>query len=455
MTRRCIYCGTEKDLSKSDIIPDALTSAKIINPNVCRVAHNNKFSDMFENEVIEKLALITNELDVKSSKGNHYASYPASVIVDGTEYSTKMSTEAELFKQKIMRSIDGKSIIGPIDKIKNIKGASNGNVTEIDINQLEIEKKIVFDLSVFFGKSMYRLIAKIAFEWYCLNNSVTDKLSEFNPIINFITTGEGKNPVSIVRNEKIYHFFNQMMDMGSHTLISYVDEDASVNILVSLFGIAIYNVRLSDYVIHQCINNILFLTINVDAKRSYFRYSTLEEMEKEIKNSFYQMGEFNGLKIMCPQNFNDVTMTKKMMYYSCNFNKNELNCCNDMDDKLLALIRKQLDEVLNISALTVRGLKRFVKEHREAIDKGIVFNPFGTNKKAVFMFYLIFICGKTGKKIQSFEDLTSFVKNKFSGKQIAISDEICEEMKQEMEAVEEYAKIISQGAVIIENMKFD
>lgn len=132
-----------------------------------------------------------------------------------------------------------------------------------------------------------------------------------------------------------------------------------------------------------------------------------------------------------------------------------MNCCNDMDDKLLALIRKQLDEVLNISALTVRGLKRFVKEHREAIDKGIVFNPFGTNKKAIFMFYLIFICGKTGKKIQCFEDLTSFVKNKFSGKQIAISDEICEEMKQEMEAVEEYVRIISQGAVIIENMKFD
>lgn len=41
---------------------------------------------MFENEVIEKLAFITNELDVKSSKGNHYASYQASVIVDGTEY---------------------------------------------------------------------------------------------------------------------------------------------------------------------------------------------------------------------------------------------------------------------------------------------------------------------------------------------------------------------------------
>ena len=95
MVRRCIYCDTEKDLSKSDIIPDALTNAKIINPNVCRVAHNNKFSDMFENEVIEKLAFVTNELDIKSSKGNRYASYKANVIVEGTEYSVKMSAETD------------------------------------------------------------------------------------------------------------------------------------------------------------------------------------------------------------------------------------------------------------------------------------------------------------------------------------------------------------------------
>jgi len=34
----------------------------MINPNVCRIKHNNDFSDMFEAEVIQKLALITNEL---------------------------------------------------------------------------------------------------------------------------------------------------------------------------------------------------------------------------------------------------------------------------------------------------------------------------------------------------------------------------------------------------------
>lgn len=73
--RACIYCGTTEDLSVSDIIPDALTNAKILNPNVCRIAHNNKFSDMFEDEIIKSMALITNELDIKSSKGKKYATF--------------------------------------------------------------------------------------------------------------------------------------------------------------------------------------------------------------------------------------------------------------------------------------------------------------------------------------------------------------------------------------------
>lgn len=71
MDRRCIYCGKAEDLSESDIIPDALTNARILNKNVCRIEHNNKFSDMFESEVINALSFITNELDIKSSKGKN------------------------------------------------------------------------------------------------------------------------------------------------------------------------------------------------------------------------------------------------------------------------------------------------------------------------------------------------------------------------------------------------
>ena len=136
------HCDRIDDLAKSDIIPDALTNAKIINPNVCRVEHNNRFSDMFENEIIEKLALIANELDIKSSKGKRYAVYDAKIVVEGTEYTTKLSTDAELFKEKIMRSSDGKNIIGPMEKIKKISGVTDSSVEEVDINQVTIEKKL-------------------------------------------------------------------------------------------------------------------------------------------------------------------------------------------------------------------------------------------------------------------------------------------------------------------------
>lgn len=62
MEHKCIYCENTKDLSESDIIPDALTNARILNKNVCRIEHNNKFSDMFESKVTESIAFITNEL---------------------------------------------------------------------------------------------------------------------------------------------------------------------------------------------------------------------------------------------------------------------------------------------------------------------------------------------------------------------------------------------------------
>lgn len=39
MVRRCIYCGAEIDLSRSAIIPDALTNGEIINLNVCKMQY--------------------------------------------------------------------------------------------------------------------------------------------------------------------------------------------------------------------------------------------------------------------------------------------------------------------------------------------------------------------------------------------------------------------------------
>lgn len=66
--RKCIYCGTAEDLSDSDIIPDALTAARIINKCVCHVEHNSGMTEKFEAEVAKKLAFLLNYLNIKSKK---------------------------------------------------------------------------------------------------------------------------------------------------------------------------------------------------------------------------------------------------------------------------------------------------------------------------------------------------------------------------------------------------
>ncbi len=455
MVRRCIYCGTETDLSKSDIIPDALTNGKIINPNVCRVAHNNKFSDMFEDEVISKLAFITNELDIKSSKGNQYARYSANVIVDGTEYTTKMNADTDLFNKKIMRSIDGKSLIGPMDRIKEMKGIDYGKIAETDINQIEIEKRVSIDIGIFFSQKIHRLAAKIAFEWYCLNNNVTDRLNAFESIIEFITTGKGTDPVRIIGSEDIYNLINQMSDLGSHSLLTYVAGDGSVNILVSLFGIAIYNVRICDCIMQECPYNAMFLTINLDAKKLGFKFISQNALGQELQKGFQQIGMFNGLQIMGPNNINDTSITCKMLYFLSGIYDTDLPFNDESTEELTETIKKHLNKVLNISALTIRGLKRFVNEHKDNIEKGIVFNPYGTNMKAIFTFYLIFATGIAENQIHSFGDLNEFVCTRFSGKEISISKGLCNILQKEMMEREHYADIIKEGAKIIEEMRFD
>ncbi len=91
-----------------------------------------------------------------------------------------------------MRSIDGKSLIGPMDRIKEMKGIDYGKIAETDINQIEIEKRVSIDIGIFFSQKIHRLAAKIAFEWYCLNNNVADRLNAF---ITIFATGIAENQI--------------------------------------------------------------------------------------------------------------------------------------------------------------------------------------------------------------------------------------------------------------------
>ena len=453
---RCIYCGAEKDLAESDIIPDALTNAKIINPNVCRVNHNNKFSDMFEDEIIKNLALITNELDIKSSKGKKYAVYDAKVIVGDTEYVTKISSDAELFKgNKFMVTEDGKTKVGPLEQVMKIKNATEENIQVVDVNQIEIEKRVTIKTETFFSLAMYRLMAKIAFEWYCLHNGIEDKNNKFDDIINFIVRGNGNNPVTIVGNEVVYYLFNQCTGFANHTLLCYMASDNSINVLISLFGVAIYNVRILNEVIKECNNNALFQTLTIDAKREQFFFQNKEILEENFIKSFYYVDLGNGMIEALQKDKADVSLQYQLLYLQ-NYDLFAANlmCANKPDSTIVHLIIKHIEMLLQESALTIRSLKRFVNEHKDYLNRENALNPKGTNKHSIFMFFILYTIGSSNEKICRLKELSSYLKQRFSGTEISISDEMSKNLYNEIFKDKDYFEKIKNGALAVEKWEF-
>ena len=75
--------------------------------------------------------------------------------------------EEALIREELKRL---EKAVEQIDRIKEMKGIDYGKIAETDINQIEIEKRVSIDIGIFFSQKIHRLAAKIAFEWYCLNN---------------------------------------------------------------------------------------------------------------------------------------------------------------------------------------------------------------------------------------------------------------------------------------------
>ncbi len=450
--RACIYCGITENLSDSDIIPDALTNAKVINKNVCRIEHNNKFSDLFESDVIKRLAFITNELDVKSSKGKSFPKYDAKIVVEGKEYSTTISSNVELFSDKrILTSDDGTSKLGSLEQIKKIKAATPESITEIDINNTVFEEKITLNLDVFFSDSMYRLVSKIAYEWYCLCNNVSGKLDAFNNIIDYICLGQGNNPVSLVSNCELYKLLEDIADFGSHVLITYIGIDGSVNAIISLFGIAIYNVRLLDKAVDQCKMNVNFLKLTLDSKRSSFGFNGINELNDNLSTSFAGK-KVGGFTAMLPKNPQDTSLQYQLMYLSCygRFQK-ELKLIDSYDKDLIDLIIGKIYKVINTSTLTLKSLRRFVKDYEKSLSVSSQLNFQTISNSTLIYFYFLYIIGNPLNEIKSFSDLNMFIKAREASDKVAVNSDRINQIKTEMESDSKYYEYIKNGASAVQN----
>lgn len=456
---KCIYCGTSEDLSESDIIPDALTNARIINRNVCRVAHNNRFSDLFESKVISDLSFITNELDIKSSKGKKYASYAATIKIDGTEYETSLQNDKSIFDGRVLKSKDKKHIMSSMEMITKIAKDEN-SVQQIDVNQIEIEKSVRINTEIFFDKSMFRMISKIAYEWYCAKNGVSGKHSEFDNIISYITSGEGECPVSIIQEEGLYRYLSMQVNLGSHVLFAFETPENEIAVVVSLFGIIMYQVIIAKRKPEFCDNNFAFIELRTDSTRKEIIHESIGSAEEYLKRcldpSNFNHVSLGGMTIMLPQN---IFNTSDVPLYIFVLNmveafKNIKGRINTPNESNVKLIINQIENIVQSSSLHKKAIKRFVKEYFGDGHELIQLNPNTSNKKATMLFYVVFVVGKSGLKSLDdaiFQNLLRKELKLVVGEELHITDELEKELKSTMMNTPSYQEILEVGAEIIKN----
>lgn len=459
MEHRCIYCGATENLSESDVFPDALTNARILNKNVCRIDHNNRFSDMFESKVVSALAFITNELDIKSSKGKQYSKYKAKITIGGDEYSINIHGDNNIFDGRVLKSDDGRHMIGSFDKMVQIAG-SDKTVEPLDVNNIEIKKRVIINNDIFFDESMFRMISKIAYEWYCARNDIVGVHPEFENIIRYITEGKGCNPVSIIQVPELYDMLAQQTNLGSHALIAFRTSTGNINVIVSLFGLLMYRVVISDTLFSGANYNFLFTELCIDSSQKNLCHESVDSAEEYIydflspeRNNRCDIGE---LKVMFSKAEN-VKDTPNISLYITLFNL--IKCFDQITDDakgpnkvVNSILFKNLKDITQASTIQKKSIKRFVKENFPEGHDPIVLNSKTKNRKATVMLYAVYLVGLSEVKDLNDNILQKILKralNITSG-EIAITDEIEIRLKKEMMDNKNYAEVLEKGAVKIQ-----
>lgn len=248
-TVRCIYCGRSEvdgiELSVSDIIPEGLTNKTIKNRNVCKIDHNNKFSDEFEACVINQLDFLRNYLGIRNKQGK-LPQYSAGYEFEGAIFTKKLATKKEFYSGNVIpgRNESGKVLFGAIENLEKISTFDKDKLKNVSLQE-QILQRINFRLSLFRSIEMKRLAAKVGYEWFCKVLSINDKLQEFEPIIDYVLGNSmDKDIVTVITDIDLYKMLNDQLELGSHALTIYNDPDGFTYVVFMFFGLMIYKIQI-------------------------------------------------------------------------------------------------------------------------------------------------------------------------------------------------------------------
>lgn len=390
---KCIYCNKGKSdgiiINESDIIPESLTNAKLKCSNVCSIDHNNKFSDYFESEVINDLAFLRNKLNIRN-KGRKFPSYPSKLKIGDNVYIKKnLISDSNPIGNGSLISEDGTTLFSPISDSSDKKV-----IESYDLKTITIEKTTTINLEIFSKDSMFRMVAKIAYEWFCKVNDIMYMNPSFSNIIDFITTGTSSKPVvTPISDLSVIYPIDSLTSKGSHFLAYYITDTGEIKSIVSIFGVALYEVIIS-YKIENLNNLYKLASQEFDLIKTHepIKYKNINDLSEEYNNNFIHIssGEINipyCVSDMDRTLSNKILLTDRVCRYLHNISP-------VFDKKYFKynLIMK-LNEILSFLFLNKPEFKRFSKEYGGDNFNNV--NWQNSDKEFWLRFYITYLIGKS------------------------------------------------------------
>lgn len=278
---KCIYCNSSDNLTISDIIPYALTGAKVTKKFVCKT-HNNFTNDNFEKKVIKNMNFFRNSLGLYERSGSEIK-YKADFTVAGHKIKNiNISDRKSIYEDKkrlFQAEKDGqKSLVGNIEVLRKKKGVEEKDIEILDMKDAVVSVKFFLE-ELFASEEMLLTIAKIAYEWHCYINNISEFNSQkYQEIVDCIMLKRDVSDyVEIIIDGNFYDVvLEKISTFGAHTLFEYVVGDGSLYVVVGFWNIVAYKVKISSGNTPNITNANFYhvFTYNIDDTRGETSFGT-------------------------------------------------------------------------------------------------------------------------------------------------------------------------------------
>lgn len=153
-------------------------------------------------------------------------------------------------------------------------------------------------------------------------------------------------------------------DTGSHILYTYLNSDDSINVIVNLFGICIYNVRLLKKEIDENYAKTIFFKGDPSGKKIFLKFYDVFKMKEDLFNSMECVKQDDKEYMVPKPNVNNQNLTIELSLLKIHeLITNDLELIETENEYMVKIINDNLDRIMRSVTVIKKSLKRFIDEY--------------------------------------------------------------------------------------------